>query len=88
VDKAIIDLGANLAALARSEDDLDCLEVFAKLVESGTQVPSLLSVIVAPDGARIITIGNPNPGLTLQVKSDHTFALPQLAFGEAGDRPA
>jgi len=88
VDKALIDLGANLAALAQSEDDMDCLEVFAKLVESGTQVPSLLSVIVAPDGARIITIGNPNCGLILQVTPAHTFAFPQLAFGEIGDRPA
>lgn len=80
--EAVARLGANLSALAGSDDELDCLEVFAEIIESGSEHPMLLGVIVAPGGARILTIGNPNPGLTLQVDADLDFDLIQLWFGD------
>lgn len=80
MDKAVADLGTNLAALARDENDEACLDVFAKLVASGEPMPTLLGVVVGPDGARILTVGNPNPGLTLQIDDDLAFDVTQLWF--------
>jgi hypothetical protein len=80
--ESVARLGPNLTALARSDDELDCLEVFAQIIESGSELPMFLGVIVAPGGARILTIGNPNPGLTLQVDADLDFDLTHLWFGE------
>ena len=86
MDKTISDLGANLAALARTDDDLGCLQVFAELVASGQPMPTLLGVVVGPDGARIVTVGNPNPGLTLQIDDDLAFDVTQLWF-DGGRHP-
>ena len=88
MDKAISDLGANLAALARTDDDVGCLKVFAELVDSGQSMPTLLGVDVGPGGARIVTVGNPNPGLTLQIDDDLAFDVTQLWFdgGHPGAR--
>lgn len=83
--EAVARLGANLAAISRSEDELDCLEVFAEIVESGLAHPMLLGVIVTSGSARILTIGNPHPGLTLRVDDDLDFDVVKLWLDDHDD---
>jgi hypothetical protein len=79
-------LGANLAALASSADHLGCLEVFANALKGEAPFPLLLNVLIEPlGGAQILTIGNPRPGLTLQVDADLEVNVTQLWFGEGLD---
>lgn len=76
-------LGARLTGLARSADDLDCLEVFADLLHHPTQPtwPLLLTVVVEPlGGAEILTAGHVRPGMTLQLDRDLELRVTQLWF--------
>lgn len=80
-------LGERLAALADSPDDLECLEMFAQLLEVGPEStgPLLLSVLVEPRGAQVLMVGHPCPGLTLQVDDDLRLQLAQLWHGDDVD---
>ncbi len=78
-------LGATLTKLARSEDDLDCLEVFADLLDTKHEGlwPLLLNVVVEPlGGAQILMIGHVRPGMTLQLDEDLEIRLLQPWFPE------
>lgn len=90
----IANLGATLAALARSPADRECLEVFANLVavKNDALRPHLLTVLLEPQGtAQIFMVGHACPGLTLQLDADLEISIPQLWFNEiegAGDGEA
>ena len=84
-EDAVTKLGASLASITRSDDELGCLEVFAEIIESGPDHPMLLGVIVTPGRAQILTIGNPDPGLTIRVDGDLDFDVVKLWFGDLDD---
>lgn len=80
-------LGGMLTTLARSEDDRDCLEVFAELLDTKNEGlwPLMLNVIVEPvAGAQILMIGHVRPGMTLQLDKDLESQVVQLWFPETG----
>lgn len=80
-------LGATLTNLSRSEDDRDCLEVFAELLDTNSEGlwPLMLNVIVEPvAGAQILVVGHVRPGMTLQLDKDLEAQVVRFWFPEAG----
>ena len=63
-----------MAELASSADDLDCLDVFARLLSAGRPEsghPLLLTVLVEPlAGAQNFMAGNVRPGTIFRVDED------------------
>ena len=84
VTSTLARLGHTLAVRAESPEHLGCLEVFSDILDMGPgQMPMLLNVVVARDGsAQILTIGNPPPGLTLQIDQNLRVDMTQLHYGE------
>ena len=81
----VVALGPTLASRAKNADFLDCLEVFAQLLqlEQDGGRPHLMAVLLEPGGeVQIVTIGHASPGLTVQVDRNLELDVPQIWFGE------
>ena len=77
----VANLGATLAALAISSDDLGCLDMFAQALDVGTDAmgPLLLTVLVEPlAGAQIAMVGHVRPGTVFRVDADLQVRLTHL----------
>lgn len=81
----LANFGALLAASAKNDGHLDCLEVFAQLLQLDEDDgrPHLMTVLLEPGGeVQVVTIGHAGPGLTIQVNAELELDVPQLWFGD------